>query len=339
MPPVSRVSSTNAPSRIEISRSAVAAIRSSWVTTTSVRPRRAGPRRAGAPPRWRRCRGCRSARRRGRRAARWRAPGRWPPAGADHRRAPRGGDRRGRRARPVRAAAGTAARLSRRAPGEQGRQLDVLLGRQLVHEVERLEDEADLVSAELGEGPLGELVDAPPVQPQLAGGRSVEPAEEMEQRRLAAAARPHHRQRLATCDVEVDLVDGADEPLAAAVLLAQSSARTIVVSAGSSLSPPIRPVAFAGLQPAQVGLEAKHDAFEQQRGDRSGRARPSPRAGRRAAAAAAHGAACRRCRSGRRAPPAAAAMSFRWNSARSGFGQLTSLSHSATRSSPAGVRT
>ena len=38
VPPVSLVSSTNAPSRIEISRSAVAAIRASWVTMTSVWP-------------------------------------------------------------------------------------------------------------------------------------------------------------------------------------------------------------------------------------------------------------------------------------------------------------
>ena len=38
VPPVSRVSSTNAPSRMEIIRSAVAAIRASWVTMTSVWP-------------------------------------------------------------------------------------------------------------------------------------------------------------------------------------------------------------------------------------------------------------------------------------------------------------
>ena len=36
VPPVNLVSSTNAPSRIEIIRSAVAAIRASWVTMTSV---------------------------------------------------------------------------------------------------------------------------------------------------------------------------------------------------------------------------------------------------------------------------------------------------------------
>ena len=38
VPPLSRVSSTNAPSRMEISRSAVAAMRASWVTMTSVWP-------------------------------------------------------------------------------------------------------------------------------------------------------------------------------------------------------------------------------------------------------------------------------------------------------------
>ena len=112
-------------------------------------------------------------------------------------------------------------RLSRRAPGEESGQFDVLLGGQLVHQVERLEDEANLVTADLCERPLGEPVDTAAIEPDLPSARPVEAPEEVQQCRLPAAARPHDGQRLTGGDIEIDLVDGAYQPLAAAVLLAQ----------------------------------------------------------------------------------------------------------------------
>ena len=84
-----------------------------------------------------------------------------------------------------------------------------------------LEDEPDLVASQPGEGALGELVDAPLTQPQLPGRRSVESAEQVKECRLAAAARPPHGQGFASGDLQVDVVDGTNEALAAAVVLAQ----------------------------------------------------------------------------------------------------------------------
>ena len=161
--------------------------------------------------------------------------------------------------------AGSPSGSSRRAPGEQSRQLDVLLSRELVHEVVRLEDEPDVAPPDLGEAPFTQPVDPPPFQPQLAGARSVEAAQQMKQRRLSAAARPHHGQRLATGDVEVHLVHCPDETLSTAVPLAKSTGahghhlgldhRSLLRSVQAS---------FARLQPAKIRLEAKHDPFEQQ---------------------------------------------------------------------------
>jgi hypothetical protein len=69
-----------------------------------------------------------------------------------------------------------------RASGQEGRQLDVLPRGQLVHQVERLEDEADVTASHPGQAALAHLVGAPPVQPQLPARGPVQPAEQMEQR-------------------------------------------------------------------------------------------------------------------------------------------------------------
>jgi hypothetical protein len=73
----------------------------------------------------------------------------------------------------------------------------------------------------MGQGPLAHLVDALACQPQLTGGRPVEAAQQMEQGRLPAAARSHHGHGLASNHVQVDTVNGADESLSAAVVLAE----------------------------------------------------------------------------------------------------------------------
>jgi hypothetical protein len=82
---------------------------------------------------------------------------------------------------------------------------------------------------------------------------------------------------------------------------------------------PVQLSSFACLQPAQVRLQAQHDAFEQQRGVRA--VRLGHRGALRVPQPPQQLAALRvddRDRIGE--PAAAAAMSLRWNSARSGFG-------------------
>ena len=87
-------SSTTAPSRSDTRRGARAAISRSWVISTIVRPV-ACRSTSSVDDRRRRCgcRGCRSARRRGRSPGRRRARGRCRPAGARRRTARRGGGR------------------------------------------------------------------------------------------------------------------------------------------------------------------------------------------------------------------------------------------------------
>ena len=88
--------------------------------------------------------------------------------------------------------------------------------------MERLEDESDLVATKMREGAFGELVDALSRDRQLTGARTVEPADQVEQRRFSAATRTHHRHGLAATDVEVNHVERAHQALAAAVVLSQA---------------------------------------------------------------------------------------------------------------------
>ena len=77
--------------------------------------------------------------------------------------------------------------------------------------MEGLEDEADAVPPQPGQRPLAQLVDALPGQPDLPGRGPVQAAEQVQQGGLPAAARPHHRHRLAAGDVQVDPVDRAHQ--------------------------------------------------------------------------------------------------------------------------------
>jgi hypothetical protein len=83
--------------------------------------------------------------------------------------------------------------------------------------MERLEDEADPMAAQPSQRLLAHLVDAPPCQPHLPGRRALQTAEQVQQRRLAAAARPHHSQRLACGHFQLDPGERAHEARSPAV--------------------------------------------------------------------------------------------------------------------------
>jgi hypothetical protein len=102
------------------------------------------------------------------------------------------------------------ARLARRQARQQAGQLDVVGDREVRDEVEELEDEAHLAAAQQRPGRLAELVDPAAAEVDLAGGRSVEPAEQVQQRRLAAARGPHDADELALGDRQVDTAQRRD---------------------------------------------------------------------------------------------------------------------------------
>ena len=170
---------------------------------------------------------------------------------------------------------GPASGRARRAPGQQRGQLDVLRGGQLVHQVEGLEDEADRVAAKPRQRLLAQLVDPAPGEPDLAARRPFQAAEQVQQRRLAAAARPHHGERLARGDLQLDAVERAHDArrpgrIASPARACAGPARHAGATRWRPSSSLRRvPVLGAGLEPAQVGLQPQHDALEQQPGDRA----------------------------------------------------------------------
>ena len=98
----------------------------------------------------------------------------------------------------------TRARLGRPHPAELRGQKDVVGDSQIVEQVEELEDHPDPAAAEQRRACFPEPVDPRAGDGQPAARRPVEPGDQIEQRRLAAARRAHDRDRLARPDLEAD---------------------------------------------------------------------------------------------------------------------------------------
>jgi hypothetical protein len=113
--------------------------------------------------------------------------------------------------------------LGGRQIGEQQRQLDVPLRRQRRHQVVELEDEAHVGGAPRRQLAARQLIDAPVLHDDDAVRRRVEPADQVQERRLAGSRRPHQRHEVAFRDVEVDAVEGLDPLAPAAVGLGQAA--------------------------------------------------------------------------------------------------------------------
>ena len=90
---------------------------------------------------------------------------------------------------------------------QQQRQLHVLARGEHRDQVEELEDEADVLGAEARELVLGQLVQQPARDRDAALGRPVEAREQVQERRLARARRPHQRHEAAALDRERDVLE------------------------------------------------------------------------------------------------------------------------------------
>ena len=99
--------------------------------------------------------------------------------------------------------------------GEPRRQRDVLLGGQRAEQVEGLEDEADPLAAQAGEGSLVETVELELVEVDAALRRPVQARGDLQQRRLPGARRAHDRGERAAGHGQRDAVEGAHLPVAA----------------------------------------------------------------------------------------------------------------------------
>ena len=155
------------------------------------------------------------------------------------------------------------------------RELDVLCSRQLLNKMKSLEDEADRRAPQTGKRMLAKLIQPGAVETKLTGRRPLQTTEQVQQRRLPTSARPHHRDRLAGDDVEIDILDRSHERSTGAVLLAQPARAQERLQHARSSSLLRTPKACASLEPAQISLKPQHHTLEKQPGDRAPRAQPT----------------------------------------------------------------
>jgi hypothetical protein len=109
--------------------------------------------------------------------------------------------------------------LVRLLAGEALRERDVLACRQCRDQVERLEDEAELVATQLRAPLLVHRGDIVAVDEHLARRECVEAGHVVHQRRLPGPRRAHDRRELAVDESDVDAVERADFAVAGAVVL------------------------------------------------------------------------------------------------------------------------
>ena len=95
-------------------------------------------------------------------------------------------------------------------PAVEQRQLDVLEGRRPREEIERLEDESNLLVSDPGEGVRTQVRDIGPVEDITPGARRVEAAEEVHEGGLARARRTHDGDELAGRDDDGDAAQRVD---------------------------------------------------------------------------------------------------------------------------------
>ena len=111
------------------------------------------------------------------------------------------------------------------APGERERQQDVLLRVQHRHEVEALKDEAELVAPQAGQLTVVEARELGAVNDDRAGGRAVQAGEQVHERRLARAGRPHDGGEAADREVDGHVDEGTHGGVALAERAAQVNGR------------------------------------------------------------------------------------------------------------------
>src|SRR5690606_20269110 len=104
---------------------------------------------------------------------------------------------------------------------QQQRQLDVALGRQHREQVVQLEDEPDMARPPLRQRRTAQTVYRRTRHLDGAVARRIEPAKQVEQRRLARPRRSHQREEVAAWNVEIDALQHVDPFTAPRVVLAE----------------------------------------------------------------------------------------------------------------------
>ena len=107
--------------------------------------------------------------------------------------------------------------------GDVGDQRHVLPGRQAGNQIVELKHEADVLAAVAGERGVVEFGELLPAVEHRAAGGHVEPAQDIEQRALAAAGRAQQHDELAGVQIEVDAAERVHVDFAHVIDLRQSA--------------------------------------------------------------------------------------------------------------------
>ena len=107
----------------------------------------------------------------------------------------------------------------RRRAHQQQRIFHVLIGRQHRHETEALEDEADVAGAEIRQRVVGQPAGVVAADFHAAAGRRVDAADQVQQRRLAAAGRPDDHGKPMRRNLQADVADGGNGDRAGLICL------------------------------------------------------------------------------------------------------------------------
>jgi hypothetical protein len=99
------------------------------------------------------------------------------------------------------------------------RELHVLEGGEHRDEVEGLEDEADLLGPQVAQSVVAERRDVGVADPDAPGGRVVEAADQVEERRLPGAGGPRDGEELARLDGKRDAAQGGHDRAPEGVVL------------------------------------------------------------------------------------------------------------------------
>ena len=118
--------------------------------------------------------------------------------------------------------------LRARPAAQMQRQPDVLEARQRRQQIEELKDEADLVAPDPRQPVVGQAGERFAVDADVAGGRPIEAADQIEQRRLAGARRADDRRPSRRAESTADVVERGDLALAGELLGDADRARSWV---------------------------------------------------------------------------------------------------------------
>ena len=213
------------PSASRMTRSAYAAATGSWVTITTVRPSASTTSRSRArtsrPVRVSSAPVGSSAKTTSGRVTSARAIATrccWPPESWE-------GRWRRRFSSPTRAATSRTSPRRSAAAVQPQRQRDVLRDRERGQEVEGLEDEADPLAPQDRQPPLAESGQVGVAERDGAGGGTVEPRGDVQERALARARRAHDRGERPARKLDADAVERDDGAVALAVHLADVAQR------------------------------------------------------------------------------------------------------------------